>query len=185
MRLEPGFTRFRGQIINGLEARELRRLARRLRQQLQARCLNHAEDTFHELLEMSQCGCDPVGMRTAINDLYEDEWEKAGLPNNYQRTGERAMNCIICIHLDQQMFPEWWAIPSGNPEFYDWMCGQCLDKFQAADEGRGDGPTLEDTKVVCVDCIRDMQKGCLVHYPFETERGWTYSESDLEGPEFS
>lgn len=84
MPLVPGFTRFRGQVINALEAGELRKLARRLRQQLQAHRLNNADETFQELLDMSRCGCDPVGMRQAINELYEQEWKQAELPRRWK-----------------------------------------------------------------------------------------------------
>jgi hypothetical protein len=78
MPLARGFTRFGGQIIKGVDGNELRKLTRVLRRQLYDRLLDEAEATPGEMLHMTRCGNDPVGMRKAVGDLYEPEWEKAG-----------------------------------------------------------------------------------------------------------
>ena len=81
MDLRAGFTRFRGQIINGVEGNQLRAMVKRLRRQLQSHRLADAEDTLDEMLQLSRSGVNPLGMKKAVRELYEEEWERAGLAN--------------------------------------------------------------------------------------------------------
>lgn len=81
MPLRPGATTFFGQIVLSIYADELRKLTKRLRRQLQARKVSDAEDTLEEMYHIAQSGTDPIGLRKVVSDLYEREWQKAGLPN--------------------------------------------------------------------------------------------------------
>jgi hypothetical protein len=83
---------------------------------------------------------------------------------------------IVCIHLTKG--DDWWGVPTGG-EFYDWMCGRCIDKFRA-----GKCPGIEEMRSVCTECVREMQAASCVHYPIETGDGsWRYDNDLIDDEE--
>jgi hypothetical protein len=81
MPLRPGATTFFGQIVLSIYGDQLRKLTKRLRRQLQARQISDAEETLEEMYHIAQRGTDAIGLRKVMSDLYEREWQKAGLPS--------------------------------------------------------------------------------------------------------
>lgn len=108
--LAPGFTRFRGVILNKLEANELRRLTKRLRRELQNRNLVKAKHTFDEMCRSAH----DASLRKAIDQLYDEEVAIA-LPQ------ENPFHKAVCNLLKQpEVSSGWFGSSIADP---DWLIG--------------------------------------------------------------
>jgi hypothetical protein len=73
MTLINGFTRFRGEIMNKLDARMLRSLTKRLRQQIRSKQDDKADQTFREMMAFAS---RYPQLRQPILDLLTEEINK-------------------------------------------------------------------------------------------------------------
>lgn len=73
MPLMQGFTRFRGEIMNGLEANILRSLTKRLRRQLQSGQDDRANQTFRAMMAFAK---RYPQLERPIRDLFTEEINK-------------------------------------------------------------------------------------------------------------
>lgn len=69
---------------------------------------------------------------------------------------------IVCVHLLFGKSTEWLTLESDNPEVdYDWLCPECMDKFQREGDA-GEDHDITDLRPVCIHCVEKVR---LVHDP--------------------